>query len=228
MENKLDTAVGKLLVKLVSHMCNFLFRVLSVGPVPDHMAFILDGNRRYERTRGLDEGMGHREGFLSLMALLMYCYQLGVRHITIYAFNINNFKRRPHEVERLMNLMLEKIESLLNEESIRKYKKLYKHKNGMKKNLCKYFKKTPAVNPPKASIFSSAGRNWKSSRFRRRFLGRIPKFSISSSSRGRGFSRIREILAEERWFLEAPRAQLEVIRLGRRRGIGGGPEALQG
>ncbi|XP_073281027.1 dehydrodolichyl diphosphate synthase 6-like isoform X3 [Primulina huaijiensis] len=62
--------------------------------------------------------MGHRAGFLSLMSLMKYCYELGVKYVTIYAFSIDNFKRRPEEVQSVMDLMLEKIEGLLKEESI--------------------------------------------------------------------------------------------------------------
>ncbi|KAG6403315.1 hypothetical protein SASPL_135532 [Salvia splendens] len=78
-----------------------LFQVLSVGPVPSH---ILDGNRRYARKWGL--------------TLMKYCYELGVKYITVYAFSTDNFKRKPDEVQGVMDLMLEKIEGLVKEESI--------------------------------------------------------------------------------------------------------------
>lgn len=95
-----------------------MFNVLSVGPVPNHIAFIMDGNRRYAKKRNLPVGDGHRAGFSSLMWILGYCYELGVKYVTIYAFSIDNFKRLPNEVQTLMDLMLEKIEELLKEESI--------------------------------------------------------------------------------------------------------------
>ncbi|KAK6127586.1 hypothetical protein DH2020_038676 [Rehmannia glutinosa] len=118
MENKEHTLVTRLVGSLVSYMRRFLFRVLSVGPVPNHLAFILDGNRRYAKKWNLGEGMGHRAGFLALMTLMKYCYELGVKYVTIYAFSIDNFRRRPDEVQYVMDLMLEKIEGLLKEESI--------------------------------------------------------------------------------------------------------------
>lgn len=108
--------------RFVEIICNFLqrclFWILSVGPVPTHIAFIMDGNRRYEKTHNLESGMGHRVGYISLMSLLKYCYQLGVRYVTVYAFSIDNFKRQPEEVQNLMELLKEKIESLLKAESI--------------------------------------------------------------------------------------------------------------
>lgn len=118
MENDRDTLLVRLFGSSVSYMRRCLFRVLSVGPIPSHMAFILDGNRRYAKKWNLGEGMGHRAGFLSLMTLIKYCYELGVKYVTIYAFSIDNFKRKPHEVQSVMDLMLEKIEGLLKEESI--------------------------------------------------------------------------------------------------------------
>ncbi|XP_047957082.1 dehydrodolichyl diphosphate synthase 6-like [Salvia hispanica] len=117
-----NTNSSNIIVRLfgswVSYMRKCLFQVLSVGPVPSHLAFILDGNRRYARKWGLGEGMGHRAGFLSLMTLMKYCYELGVKYITVYAFSIDNFKRKPDEVQGVMDLMLEKIEGLVKEESI--------------------------------------------------------------------------------------------------------------
>lgn len=62
--------------------------------------------------------MGHRAGFLSLMSLMKYCYELGIKYITIYAFSIDNFRRKPHEVKYVMDLMLEKIEGMLKEKTI--------------------------------------------------------------------------------------------------------------
>nr|GEY19465.1 dehydrodolichyl diphosphate synthase 6-like [Tanacetum cinerariifolium] len=74
--------------------------------------------RRYSKQHNLIDGAGHRVGFSSLMSMLRYCYELGVKYVTIYAFSIENFKRSPEEVQSLMDLMEEKIEGLIKEESI--------------------------------------------------------------------------------------------------------------
>lgn len=94
------------------------FGILSVAAIPNHIAFIMDGNRRYSKQHNLIDGAGHRVGFSSLMSMLRYCYELGVKYVTIYAFSIENFKRSPEEVQSLMDLMEEKIEGLIKEESI--------------------------------------------------------------------------------------------------------------
>src|SRR5688500_9672080 len=57
-------------------------------------------------------------GFSTLIASLMYCYEMGVKYITVYAFSIDNFKRDPSEVESLMQLMEEKINELLENQSV--------------------------------------------------------------------------------------------------------------
>ncbi|KAK8962066.1 Dehydrodolichyl diphosphate synthase 6 [Platanthera guangdongensis] len=93
-----------------------LFSVLSIGPIPDHIAFIMDGNRRYAKRTQISTG--HRVGFSALISVLRYCYEIGVKYVTIYAFSIDNFKRKPEEVQSTMDLMKEKIDELLEEHSI--------------------------------------------------------------------------------------------------------------
>lgn len=107
-----------LLASMVDFLVNCLFHVLRFGPIPCHIAFILDGNRRYAREQNLKEGAGHRIGFLALLLMLRYCCELGVKYMTVYAFSIDNFKRRPEQVQYVMDLVLEKIETIVKEESI--------------------------------------------------------------------------------------------------------------
>lgn len=115
---KTDKLVGMLCGTAMTCVRRCLFHVLSAGPLPDHIALILDGNRRYARKWDLGEGMGHRAGFLSLLAVVKYCYELGIKYVTVYAFSIDNFKRKPQEVKSLMDLMMEKIEGMMKVESI--------------------------------------------------------------------------------------------------------------
>ncbi|WP_407803797.1 undecaprenyl diphosphate synthase family protein, partial [Staphylococcus aureus] len=61
-------------------------------------------------------GEGHRAGYLALMSLLRYCFEMGVKYVSVYAFSIENFKRKPDEVQILMDLLQEKIEALLEKE----------------------------------------------------------------------------------------------------------------
>ncbi|GFZ13522.1 undecaprenyl pyrophosphate synthetase family protein [Actinidia rufa] len=118
MDKESGRQASNIFGNLGSFLRKCIFRVLSVGPVPKHIAFVMDGNRRYAKKRKLTEGAGHRIGFFALTSMLKYCYELGVKYVTIYAFSIDNFKRRPEEVQSLMEFLQEKIEGLLEEESI--------------------------------------------------------------------------------------------------------------
>ncbi|KAL5995953.1 hypothetical protein ACLOJK_026026 [Asimina triloba] len=117
MDSKDDKSyVSKLTESICGHFRSFLFRVLAFGPIPEHIAFIMDGNRRFNRSGNLKPGTGHRMGFQALVSILRHCYDLGVKYVTVYAFSIDNFNRSPDEVQSVMNLMQEKIEELLKEE----------------------------------------------------------------------------------------------------------------
>lgn len=118
MGNESSWSGSQCLSTLNNFFRKYLFRVLSCGAIPTHIAFIMDGNRRFAKKQNMVEGEGHRAGYKSLISMLNYCYELGVKYITVYAFSIENFKRKPEEVQYLMDLMLEKIDELLREGSI--------------------------------------------------------------------------------------------------------------
>ena len=74
-----------------------------------HIAFIMDGNRRYARENHLGKvEEGHKQGFVKLMEVLEWCLDLGISEVSVYAFSIENFKRAKEEVEALMLLAHEK------------------------------------------------------------------------------------------------------------------------
>ena len=118
MQKTTGNIVGQFLGGLNCYLRRCMFAILSVGPVPSHIAFIMDGNRRYAKKKNMEEGDGHKAGFNVLTSLLRYCYELGVRYVTVYAFSIDNFKRKSTEVQSLMELMQKKIEELLEQESL--------------------------------------------------------------------------------------------------------------
>ena len=118
MEKKGDTKGSTLLQNIWGFFRKCLFLVLSFGPMPNHIAFIMDGNRRFAKSRGVKQGGGHRVGFAALISTLQHCYEMGVKYVTVYAFSIDNFKRKPDEVESVMSLIQEKIDELLKEKSI--------------------------------------------------------------------------------------------------------------
>lgn len=93
----------------------FFVNVIKQGPVPNHVAFIMDGNRRFARKTHVKRVEGHNKGFEKLAECLQWCFELGIREVTVYAFSIENFKRSQEEVDTLMDLAREKYKRLLEE-----------------------------------------------------------------------------------------------------------------
>ena len=104
-------------------MLRYLSPILRHGRVPQHIAFIMDGNRRYARAHSLATPSGHAHGFQALESLLDFCFHLGIQCITVYAFSIENFKRNKEEVDGLMQLAQEKLAFLCDQsELMRKHR----------------------------------------------------------------------------------------------------------
>ena len=93
----------------------FCVNVIKSGPVPRHVAFIMDGNRRYATKVNILKQDGHTRGFDKLSETLQWCKELGIKEVTVYAFSIENFKRSPEEVNALMDLSREKYKKLIGE-----------------------------------------------------------------------------------------------------------------
>jgi len=72
--------------------------------LPQHIAIIMDGNRRWAKNKGLPVAFGHKEGAKTLEKIVRYANQIGIKHITVYAFSTENWKRSEEEVSTLMNL----------------------------------------------------------------------------------------------------------------------------
>ncbi len=89
---------------------------------PEHIAIILDGNRRWAQESGLEPWMGHYYGADKTKDVLKWCLDLDVKSITLYAFSTENFQRPQKEVEKLMELFKEKLQEILESEEIHKYK----------------------------------------------------------------------------------------------------------
>lgn len=74
--------------------------------VPEHIAIIMDGNRRWARARGLPDIKGHEEGSKALENLIQPAAKLGVKTLTVYALSTENIKERAkREVSGLFQLL---------------------------------------------------------------------------------------------------------------------------
>jgi len=72
--------------------------------VPDHVAIIMDGNRRFAETTGLKPSLGHHFGTEKVKDTLDWCLELGIKNLTLYAFSTENFNREQNEVKEIMDL----------------------------------------------------------------------------------------------------------------------------
>ncbi len=102
-------------------------RLLGIGVIPSHIAFIMDGNRRFARKRSSATLDGHSAGYEKLIQILEWSLELGVKACTVFAFSIENFKRPQEEVEGLMELAKDKFESMLNP-TTESYRVIMQHK----------------------------------------------------------------------------------------------------
>lgn len=70
-----------------------------------HIAFIMDGNGRWAKKRGMPREFGHKEGAAVFKKLARYCGSIGVEAVTFYAFSTENWKRPKREVDAIMKLL---------------------------------------------------------------------------------------------------------------------------
>lgn len=90
--------------------------------LPQHVAVIMDGNRRWARQRNLPKAIGHASGAKRVRSLVEACVARGVRWLTLFAFSTENWKRPADEVMGLMSLLvryLEKEASDMNKNGVR-------------------------------------------------------------------------------------------------------------
>lgn len=95
------------------------------GIIPKHVAVIMDGNRRWAKQKLLPAKLGHREGSLRVIDLVRTSVQIGIKYLSIFAFSTENWSRDRHEVDYLMNLLVDFINKELN----------YLNKNNVKVRL---------------------------------------------------------------------------------------------
>ena len=89
---------------------------------PEHIAIILDGNRRWALNHSLNPNMGHHYGADKTEDMLRWCLEVGVKTMTLYAFSTENFRRSQDEVKELMQLFKTKLEEILKNEDIHKHR----------------------------------------------------------------------------------------------------------
>ncbi|MBO5788367.1 MAG: di-trans,poly-cis-decaprenylcistransferase [Clostridia bacterium] len=85
-----------------------------------HIAFIMDGNGRWAKRRGMPRSVGHAKGAAVFKSMTRWCKDIGIRYMTVDAFSTENWKRPAEEVEAIMGLLsdyMQEAEKLAEEEN---------------------------------------------------------------------------------------------------------------
>ena len=88
--------------------------------LPEHIAIIMDGNRRYARKIGISTEEGYNYGAGITEQVIEWCFDIGVKQLTLYAFSIENFCRTAEEIEKIFELMRVEFEKMSRDERIHK------------------------------------------------------------------------------------------------------------
>ncbi len=75
------------------------------GPMPEHIAIIMDGNGRWAKKRGLPRSAGHAAGAETFRKIANYAKSIGLKYLTVYAFSTENWKRPDQEISAIMELL---------------------------------------------------------------------------------------------------------------------------
>jgi undecaprenyl diphosphate synthase len=114
--------------------------------LPQHIAFIMDGNGRWAKQRGLERSEGHKAGAKTFKRIGEYCADVGIKYLTFYAFSTENWNRPKKEVLALMNLFKEYLrdgESRTGENKERQMRlRFIGEREGLPKDLLKLIEKS--------------------------------------------------------------------------------------
>lgn len=117
---------------------------IDLNRIPSHIAIVMDGNGRWAQTHGVPRLAGHNAGMLAMKNIVRHCGQLGVGHLTVYAFSTENWKRSAEEVSGIFRLLILYVERELAE----------LHKNNVRVSILGDYEKLPAdaVNSLKKAL----------------------------------------------------------------------------
>jgi undecaprenyl diphosphate synthase len=107
---------------MTAHVPSSTLVIPQAAAIPQHVAIIMDGNGRWAQSRYLPRVEGHRRGAEVVRKILIACKERGIKHLTLFAFSTENWRRPPSEVALLMKLfrmMLEREVSKMHAAGIR-------------------------------------------------------------------------------------------------------------
>ena len=79
--------------------------IINMQALPEHVAIIMDGNRRWAKKNNLNTPQGHKEGAENLKRIAKFANKIGIKHLTVYAFSTENWKRSQEEIGAIMKLL---------------------------------------------------------------------------------------------------------------------------
>ncbi|GAB0087881.1 hypothetical protein DMENIID0001_022350 [Sergentomyia squamirostris] len=88
-------------------------KIISSGPKIEHLAVIMDGNRRFARKLQQNPVYGHKKGSTKFFRLMEIARLMGILELTVYAFSVENFKRSAKELEEFMQFTLEVLRTMV-------------------------------------------------------------------------------------------------------------------
>ena len=101
--------------KINSYWGSALLSILKNGAnIPKRIGIIMDGNRRYARSKHFKDIEGHKDGAKTLINLIQWSIDLNIEELTVFAFSIDNFTRKEEEINNLKNLFKESFEKFGN------------------------------------------------------------------------------------------------------------------
>lgn len=95
-----------------------MLETIKKSNLPTHIAVIMDGNRRFARELKMSANEGHEMGKKKLEEFLDWCFVIGIKIVTVYAFSTENFSRDSDEIEYLMNLYAESFNNIIKDERV--------------------------------------------------------------------------------------------------------------
>jgi len=106
---------------------------LKFERLPDHVAIVMDGNGRWAKMRNLPRLAGHNAGMKALKEIVKRSSTLGIRHLTVYAFSTENWRRPSEEVGGIFKILVQYVDKELAE----------LHENNVKVSVLGNYKKLP-------------------------------------------------------------------------------------
>ncbi len=107
-------------------------------PIPQHIGYVVDGNRRWAKKHGLPGYEGHMAGYNTIQDVVLETFNRGVKYVSAYIFSTENWKRSEQEVNKLMTLVLKLLTSdlrILEENNIRL--KILGSRENVSEKICK-------------------------------------------------------------------------------------------